>query len=68
VSSRRDLRWMVTPPETIISASGRCEHWTQKKWFHISKWGSIPMMASHRVTKAMMCKTPKGVRLCSSRS
>jgi hypothetical protein len=26
-----------------------------KKYFHCSKWGSIPKYPSHSVTKAVMC-------------
>jgi hypothetical protein len=28
---------------------------TTKKYFHSSKWGSIPKYPSHSVTKAVMC-------------
>jgi hypothetical protein len=31
-----------------------------KKWFHMSKWGSIPMKASLRVRKAMISKILEG--------
>jgi hypothetical protein len=62
-----DMTWMSTPPKTAASVSELYGSRTQKKCIHRSKWGLIPMKASHRVTKVMICKIPKGVRLCSSR-
>jgi hypothetical protein len=57
-------------------------HATQNRYFHPQapwemdvkevvpqvKVGSIPMKASHRVTKVVICKIPEGVRWCSCRT
>jgi hypothetical protein len=60
---------MSTPPKIATSVSVPYASQMQKKWFHRSKGGggSIPMKASHRVTKAVICKLPEGVRLCRSK-
>jgi hypothetical protein len=31
-------------------------------WLHMFTGGSIPMWASHRVTKAAICRIPEGTR------
>jgi hypothetical protein len=67
VDARPSLDMDNAPPETIFSTPGPYENQTRKTWFHRSKLVPIPMKASDRVAKVTMCKTPEGVRFCSSR-